>query len=165
MSKAQKLVNKLKRKERKVRETPSYKVKMDLAQETLVGSPGAYKLVRGQERRADASFGYDAVKTDPILEYRVAATSLERFDFDLGAGEDYGLLMTMPAGLISAIGIMVGDTVEVRETSSQIEGRMLTVVALSSATELRLDDVATFTGTESTPAVRFILSGVKKSFV
>lgn len=165
MAQQQKLVNKLQRRQRKVREATESVVNMNKMEETLVASPGAYKLVRGQERRMDESWGYDTVKTEPMLEYKTTSTTLERFDYDPGAGTDFGMRLTMPAGMISEIGVRPGDSVEIRERTSEICGRMLTVVAVTDSTHLRLDDVATFVGPESNDYVRFLISAVKKSYV
>lgn len=164
---AKKLVNKLQRRQRKVREAPkkSVTVNMNKQEETLTASPGAYKLVRGQERRMDESFGYDAVKTEPMLEYKATATTTERFDYDPGAGTDFGIRLTMPAGMIAAMGVRPGDSVEIRERSSTMSGRMLTIVAVTDSTHLRCDDVATFVGPESGNYCRFLVSAVKKSYV
>lgn len=165
MAQAKKLINKMQRRQRKVREATESVVNMNKMEETLVASPGAYKLVRGQERRMDESWGYDVVKTEPMLEYKAMATTTERFDYDPGVGTDFGIRLTMPAGMIAAIGVRPGDSVEIREQGSELEGRMLTVVAVTDATHLRLDDVASFVGPESDNYCRFLVSCVKKSYV
>lgn len=165
MSLQKKLVNKLQRRQRKVREGTRKASDMDKQDETLVASPAAFKVMRGVARRVDESFGYDAVGHEPMLEYKAEAATTERFDYDPGAGFDYGIRLTMAAGMIEAIGVQAGDTVEVREQGSELEGRMLTVVEVTDSTHLRLDDVATYVGPESDNAMRFLLSAQKKSFV
>lgn len=165
MAQAKKLINKMQRRQRKVREATESVVNMNKMEETMQASPGVYKVVRGQERRMDESWGYDVVKTEPMLEYKATATTTERFDYDPGAGTDFGIRLTMPAGMIAAIGVRPGDSVEIREQGSELEGRMLTVVAVTDATHLRLDDVASYTGPESDNYCRFLVSCVKKSYV
>ncbi len=164
MAQAKKLLNKLQRRQRSVKERTADTVDMDKMQETMTDSPGAYKLMRGTARRADAGWGYDTVKHEPMLEYKAVATDMERFDYDPGAGTDYGTRLTMAAGMIAAIGARPGDVVEVRQEGSELEGRMLTIVAVTDATHLRLDDVASFVGPETDVSLRFLISAVKKDY-
>lgn len=294
MSKEKKLVNKIQRRERWVREPKKDTYKVDKSQETLQSSPKAYKLMRKPQRRMDASFGYDTVGAEPHLEYKCIASAITRFDFDPGAGTDFGLRLTLPAiagnkaevrkvttvadvagslnnkywlldtpdvdyyvwyninaagtdplipgrtgiavagatnasantlasatstavglaggstkfttsvlanvvtitdkvtgaapdavdgaaptgftfqttvqgatatkSFVEEIGVRVGDLVVVEEDGSQVENRMLEVTAIVSSTVVRLDDVSTFTGTESNASVRFIISGMPKSY-
>lgn len=93
MSKEQKLINKVKRRERYVREPKKATYKTDKNQETLQASPRAQKLMRKPQRRMDSGFGYDTVGAEPYLEYKCVATSLLRFDF---GGSDFGLKLTFP---------------------------------------------------------------------
>jgi hypothetical protein len=165
MSQALKLVSKIKRKERKVKEAPQDSIKMHKSEEVMQTSPGVQKLVRGIQRRMDNYFGLGMVSNqleDSSVEYSAVMTTVARFDYDLGIGTDFGIKMTMPASVKLGAGLVVGDLIQVREGA--MEGRMLTVVADSSSTEVRCEDVATFT-TESSVAVRMILSGTKKAFV
>lgn len=292
MSLEHKLIGKIKRRERFVREPKKATYKVDKNQETLQSSPKAFKLMRKPQRRMDASFGYDTVGNEALLEYKMVATSLDRFDFDPGAGTDFGLRLTLPASIagnvsevskvttvadvagslnskyflldspttdyyvwynINAagvdplvpgrtgvmvagatgatantlatataaaidplaafsatalaavvtitdaaagdvpdtsdgtaatgftfstftqgqltsgsfeeeVGFVVGDLVVIEEEGSQVENRMLEITAIINDHSVRLDDVATFTGTENNVTVRFILSGVKKSY-
>ena len=291
MSKEQKLINKIKRRQRSVVEARETQYRVDMREETLQESPRAYKLMRKAQRRMDKSFGYDAVGDKPHLEYNCVAASLDRHDFGIS---DFGLRLTLPAiagnkaevskvttvadvagsladtyflldtittdyyvwynvdaggtdplvpgrtgiavaiatgdtaasnatataaavGAVSAkftagavgavvtitdkqtgevpdttdsadaptgfsfatstqggnaingtfvseIGVIVGDLVCVEEQGSQVENRMLEVTAIVSGNVVRLDDVSTFSGTETDVAVRFILSGVGRSF-
>ena len=294
MSKEQKLINKIKRRERWVKESKKARYKVDKSQETMQASPRAYKLMRKPQRRMDSSFGYDTVANEPYLEYKMVAASLTRFDFDPGAGTDFGLKLTLPAviagdvaevstvttvadvagslndtyflfdspstdyyvwydvaaggtdplipgrtgvhvsiasgataaqvatataaavnalalfnaGAVGAlvtitgqaygntpdltdgavptgfsfavttqgsesatgtfheeVGFEVGDLVVIEQEDSQVENRMLEIVAIVDDHTVRLDDVATFAGTETDVTVRFIISGVKKSYV
>ena len=292
MATQKKLVNKLHRRARSVTEARKDQYKVDKMQEVMQSSPGAYQLMRGPQRRMDASFGYDAVGKEPGLEYIAVASTMDRFDFDAGGGTDFGIRLTLSAtgyvaavaeetdvttvadvadslnetyfyfntpanayyvwfntgagvdpaiagrtgvevtittgdtaaavatalqaeldalsdvtatvlvdvvsitndvagfvvdatdagatgftllvtqqgsnssrSLIESIGVQVGDTVVIEEDGSELENRYLEVTAIVDATHVRLDDVATFVGPESNVAVRFILSGVKKSYV
>lgn len=96
MSKGQKSIEKLKRKERKVREDAPDYVKMRKVQDVLQASPGAFKAMRGNQRRLDGEFGLQTAGAEPPLEWKVVAQTLERFDFDPGAGTDYGMRLTFP---------------------------------------------------------------------
>lgn len=165
MASGKKLINKLKRRERYAKEQTEQTVNINKQEETMQATPGVYELMRGVQRRMDESFGYDTVKHEPMLEYKVAVATTERYDFDPGAGTSYGIRLTLAAGLIEAIGVLPGDTVEIREQGSALEGRMLTVVDVVDSTHLRLDDVSTFTGPESNNYCRFLISAVKKSYV
>lgn len=286
MSKGQKSIQKIKRKERQVRESAPGEVRMTKVAEVLKDSPRAYLAVRGPARRADRSFGTDVASGEPPLEYKAVATSLERFDY---GGSDFGLRLTLPtslaaaaevssvtavadvagslnnkyflisspsvnyyvwyninsagvdpavagrtplevaaatgataaavatatravldahaafvcpapvgavmtvtnavagaapdtaagnsgftvgtttqgrnaaASMMAACGVQPGDYVHIREEGSDAEGRMLEVVALSSGTQIRLDDVATFGSLESNVAVRFLISTEPKA--
>lgn len=292
MSKERKLVNKIKRRTRSVVEAREHQYRVDTREETLQDSPKAYKLMRKPQRRMDRAFGYDTVGDKPHLEYNMTALTLARFDFDPGAGTDFGLRLTLPtlafgnkdevskvttvadvAGSLnskyflldspstdyyvwyninslgvdplvpgrtgvmitgatnasaatlatstktavdalalfvatnvgavititgaspgntpdttdgaaptgftfstftqgalisgtfqSEIGFLVGDLVVIEEEGSQVENRMLQITAVVNDHTVRLDDVATFSGTENNVTVRFILSGVKKSY-
>jgi len=160
---AKKVINKIKRKERAVREATQDVVKMNRMEEVLQDSPGSQKVMRGIQRRLDKSFGYDSLGQEPALEYVASMTAVERFDFDPGAGFDYGIRLTMPAAVLSGSGLQPGDLVQFKE--GLLEGRMLQVVSVVDATHVRLDDAATYVGPESNVVVRMVLSGVKKAFV
>lgn len=160
---AKNVVNKIKRKERAVREGTKDVVKLNKMEEVLQDSPGAQKVMRGIQRRLDADFGRDTVGHEPALEYEASMTTVERYDFDPGAGTDYGIRLTVPAIVLSGSGVQPGDIVQIREGA--LEGRMLQVVSIPDGTHIRLDDVATYVGPESNVVVRMILSGVKKAFV
>jgi hypothetical protein len=106
MSKGNKLVKKIKRRERSVLEAGKLwdrEPKIDKRRQVLQDSPRAQRLMRKPQRRMDRSFGFDAVPGDPILEYRFSAPSLARFDYDPGAGTDYGIRMTLPNPLTAAV--------------------------------------------------------------
>lgn len=164
MGKQLKVVNKINRKAKKVKTSVKgfdQFDKMSQAEEKSSKSQGVYKLLRKIQRKLDNYFGIDAIAYEEKISKRVKATSLERFDFDLGAGFDFGMKLTLPSGMIAAIGLRPGDIVRVLHGS--IKGKYLKVVALASATEVRLEDVATYGSLESNIHCRFQLSDVKAS--
>ena len=132
MSREKKLVNKVKRRERWVREPKKDTYKVDKNQETMQASPKAYKLMRKPQRRMDAGFGYDTVGSEPHLEYKLTASSLDRFDFDPGMGTDYGLRLTLPA-----IAGNVGEVSKVTTVADtgDYEAFTLTAPATAGATQ------------------------------
>lgn len=111
MSREKKLVNKIKRREKWAREPKKDTYKTDKSQETMQASPRAYKLMRKPQRRMDRAFGYDTVPGEPHLEYKMTASALTRFDFDPGAGTDFGLRLTLPASI-------AGNIAEVRKVTT-----------------------------------------------
>lgn len=163
MSKGQKSIQKVKRKERKVREHAKGYAKVPKTAENLKETPRAYQLMRKAERRMDRTFGNEVTGQKPPLEYKAVSTTIDRFDYDPGAGTDFGIRMTMPAAIRTAAGLQPGDWVEIREELSALHGRMLQVVALTDSTHTRLDDVPSYVGPESNDAVRMLISTVKKA--
>jgi hypothetical protein len=166
MGKALKLVNKLKRREKNVlsnatKEFDRYD-KMDRREETMAKSPKSYQLQRKIQRRLDRNFGSDMLRQKPRVSKRMKATSLERFDFDPGAPTDFGLRLTMAAGLIADIGLRPGDIVRV--LSGTQKAKYLKVISIVSSTQARLEDVASFGALESNVQCRFQLSDVKASY-
>jgi len=95
MSKGQKLVTKLKRRQRSVREATEASVGMDKRPEVMQNSPKAQGLMRGAQRRYDDSFGFNAVGHKPEVEFKVVASSLDRYDFDTDSGTDFGMRLVM----------------------------------------------------------------------
>jgi len=158
MSKGQKLVTKLKRRQRSVREATEASVGMDKRPEVMQNSPKAQGLMRGAQRRYDDSFGFNAVGHKPEVEYKVIA-ALDRFDFDPGPGEDFGMRLVLGEDS----GAQPGDSIQILEGA--LEGRMLEVVSVVNSTTLRLDDVSTFVTPEASVACRVLLSGSKKNYV
>lgn len=161
MGKQLKLVNKLNRKAKKVKTSVKgfdSHDKMSQSEEKMAKSQGVYQLVRKVQRRLDRNFGIDALAYEPKVSKRVKADSLERFDFGVS---DFGMKLTMAAGYIAAIGLQPGDIVRVLHGS--LKGYYLKVVSLESATEVRLEDVASFGSLESNIHCRFQLSDVKAS--
>ena len=166
MGKALKLVNKLNRRAKNVKAKATHQFdrfdKMSRSEETMAKSPKAYQLARKVQRRLDRNFGIDMVGQEPKVSKRMKATSLERFDFDPGAGTDYGMKLTMGAGLIADIGLRPGDVVRV--LSGTAKAKYLTVVSIVSSTVARLEDIASFGALESNVQCRFQLSDVKGSY-
>jgi hypothetical protein len=156
------LVQKLSRKAKLVKKAASafgHVDKVDLSEEVMAASPAAYKLLIKVQRKHDRSFGIDFISKEPAIAFKLNSTSLERFDYGVS---DFGMKATFPAGLIEATRIRVGDVVEVLEGSAK--GKMLKVVANSSSTTLRLEDISSFGALEANIIVRFELSAVKKGF-
>lgn len=163
MGKALKLVNKLNRRAKSVQSRAGgfdRFDKMNLSEEIRANSPKVHQLERKIQRRLDRSLGGDMLRQKPKVSKRVKAASLERFDFGVS---DFGMRLTMDAGLIADIGLRPGDVVRVLHGSAK--GSYLKVVSLESATEVRLEDIASFGALESNIHCRFQLSDVKASFV
>lgn len=162
MSKENKLIRKIDRRRRWVKEARKKEYTEDMREEVMQHSPRAYSLMRKPQRRADKSFGYDSVATfKQPLEYLAINVTVDRHDFGVS---DFGIRMVFPYNIVTASGVQVGDTVVVEQQGTQLEGRFLTVTAIVSGTTIRVDDVATFVGTETGDTVRLIISGVGKSY-
>jgi hypothetical protein len=166
MSSGRKLIQKVTRRAKKVKESVrgfDQQAKTDKLDEVMKDSPGAYKAMVHPARKADgqdkAGLSTDVVAKEPRLEFKLNATTLERFDY--GAG-DYGMRLTCPAGFISASRVKVGDVVQVLE--GELKGAYLSVAAVTDSTHLRLEDKATYVGPESSVVVRFQLSTQKSSY-
>lgn len=159
MGKQLKVVNKINRKAKKVKTSVKgfdQFDKMSQAEEKSSKSQGVYKLLRKIQRKLDKYFGIDAIAYEEKVSKRVKAVSLERFDFGVS---DFGMKLTMDAGMIAAIGLQPGDIVRVLHGS--VKGVYLKVVSLESATEVRLEDIATYGALENNIHCRFQLSDVK----
>jgi len=160
MGKQAKLVKKLHRRERKVFRSQRLPDpdRRDKREELMQDSPRVLKVFRGLKRRLADMFGYDVLKHEPKLMVDLEFSTVARFDYDLGAGTDYGLKCTPTA---SDYGVQPGDYVLFRE--GDLEGLELQVVAVSSS-DFRVEDVATFVS-ESNVQARLLLGTEKKSFV
>lgn len=159
MGKQLKVVNKINRKAKNVKTSSKgfdQFDKMSQAEEKSSKSQGVYKLLRKIQRKLDKYFGIDALAYEEKISKRVKAVSLERFDFGVS---DFGMKLTMASGMIAAIGLRPGDIVRVLHGSAK--GAYLKVVSLESATEVRLEDIATYGALESNIHCRFQLSDVK----
>jgi len=162
MGKQVKLVNKLNRRAKLVKTKAKgfdHFDKMSQSEEKMAKSPKAYQLARKIQRRLDRNFGIDAIAQEPKISKRVKVLSIERFDFGVS---DFGIKLTLAAGMIADIGLRPNDIVRV--LSGSLKGAYLKVVALASTTEVRLEDVATFGASESNIHCRFQLSDVKASY-
>ncbi len=164
MGKALKLVNKLKRREKAMKADRNGFDRYDKqgqAEEKLAKSKG-YKLIRGQQRRMDSKLGTNMIADEAKLSKRLKITTLERFDFDPGAGTDFGLRATMPAAVLTDIGIRANDIIKVLQGNQK--GKYLKVISVVSSTQIRLEDVSTFGSSQSNVQTRAQISDVKKSY-
>lgn len=165
MGKALKLVNKLNRRKKYFKTKVKgfdRSDKMDQAEEKMARSKKAYGAMLRPQRRADRNFGKDMIAYEPKLSKKEKILTIERFDFDPGAGTDYGMKLTMAAGIIADMKLAIGDVV--RFLNGSLKGQYLKVVAIPSSTEIRLEDVASFGASESNKIARFQLSDVKGSY-
>lgn len=165
MGKALKLVNKLNRRAKqvktKVKSFDRYD-KMSRSEEIMARSQKAYRLERKIQRKLDRKFGIDMVRSEPKISKRVKVATIARFDYDPGAGTDFGIRLTMAAGLLADIGLRPGDIVRILKGA--LKGRYLKVIAITDSTHARLEDVSTYVGPESNIHCRFQLSDVKASY-
>lgn len=137
MAKARALINKLKRREKQMRQDRNgfdRRDKQDKSEEILAKSKG-FKWARSQQRRLDAKLGIDTIAHEPKLSKRMNAATLERFDFGVS---DFGIRVTMAAGLIADAGVRPNDIVKVLEGA--LKGLYLKVVSVVDSTHLRLED-------------------------
>lgn len=167
MSIGRKLVQKVVRRAKQVKEAVrgfDQQAKADKTDEVLKASPAAYKAMVHPVRKADGQaktgLSVDVVAQKPKLEYRLVASTLERFDY---GGGDYGMRLTCPAGLVVDSRVKAGDLVLVLE--GELKGAYLSVVEVTDSTHLRLEDKAAYVGPESSVAARIQLSAQKKSYV
>jgi len=159
MGKALKLVNKLKRRKKALsmdRNGFDRRDKQDQMEERM--SYKALALDRKIQRRLDRNFGINMVADEPHLAKRILG-DLERFDF---GSSDFGMKLTISAAAMTKIGPRPGDIVKILK--GEAKGKYLRVVSIESATELRLEDIATYVGPETGMPVRLQLSDVKKSY-
>lgn len=134
--------------------------KTDKREEVLAGSPAAFKLAIKVQRRLDRQLGTDMVGQKPAIAFNLNVSDVERFDYD-GMG-DFGIRLTLAAGLIAASGMRPNDIVMVLE--GEAKGKQLKVVAITDATHVRLEDIATYVGPETNIRIRTELSTVKASY-
>lgn len=156
------LINKLKRRRKSLNPNRGFRRqdKIDRKDEVLADSPGAYKYIRGIQRRYNANFGKETIASPKKVPMEVLVQAdIERIDF---GSSDFGIEMTLAAGLIAEIGLQPGDLVTV--LSETLKGVSLEVVSIESGTVVRLEDVATFTGPE-TVQTKCKISGLEASYV
>lgn len=138
MGKARALVQKLKRREKALRADRNGFDRYDkqsLAEEKMARSKGAYKLSRGIQRRLDKKLGLNMIADEPKISKRNKANTIERFDY---GGSNFGIRLTMAAGLIADMGIQANDLVKILHGA--LKGKYLKVVAVTDSTHLRLED-------------------------
>ena len=142
---ALKTVNKLARRARYIKERQRGKYdKENKLEKQLAKSPRAFKLSRKEQRRQDRNFGNDAVSQKPVLAFRsqAPASAVARVVY-VPNPSGHGIQMTMPSGLIAAIGIQPNDIIQFR--NGALAGQELLVVALPDATHIMLTDIASYT--------------------
>lgn len=162
MSKGQKLIQKLSRKSKDVRQAVREFDRHDKIfkrEELMQDSPKVHSLVRGIQRRQDSDFGREVASQRPKLSFQAEASAFERIDFGVS---DFGMKMTMDADVLAQAGTQAGDFVKILEGSAK--GSYLQVVSVESSTEIRLDDIASFGGAESDIRMRMDISAEKPSF-
>lgn len=162
MSKGQKLIQKISRKSKDVRQSVREFDRHDKTfkrEELMQASKGVHSLVRGIQRRQDSDFGREVVSQRPKLSYTAEASDLSRIDFGIS---DFGMRLTVDATVLTEAGTQAGDFIKILEGSAK--GQYLQVVSVESSTELRLDDIATFGGAESDIRHRMDISAEKPSF-
>ena len=97
------LVNKLKRRKLYINKFQGSrpKDKMDKSDEILADSPKSFKLLRGIDRRLESNFGSHFIPSPEKikLEELILINDLDRFDFDPGAGTDFGMRMRVDAAI------------------------------------------------------------------
>jgi len=158
MGKELKLVKKLHRRERKVlhsqrKPDPDSR---DLREEKMQNSQRIFSLFRRIKRRLSNWFGYNMLSHKPRMMADVIM-DVGRFDYDPGAGTDYGLKCAPSA---SDFGIQPGDYVLFRE--GDLKGKELKVISVASA-DFRVEDVSTFVS-ENDVSSRLLLDLEKKSY-
>lgn len=120
-----KLMKKLQRALKAVKDSTRGKQrKMDLREEVMAGSPSVLAVIRGFQRRMDAKLSVDVIPIKQAIEVAATASSYNRFAFAGGNAAR----MVFPAGLVQAMGLAVGDQVEV--LSGQRKGTTIQVVEI-----------------------------------
>lgn len=101
-----KLVNKLKRRNRFMQRNNGFlrQDKINKNDEILQGNPNAFGLMRKVERRLDRNFGIESAPAPAklLLEKMILVNDIDRFDFDPGAGTDYGLRLRVDVEVAGA---------------------------------------------------------------
>lgn len=142
MGKALKLVNKLKRRQKHLKNQGAgfdRKDKMDQGEERMARSQKAYGAMLRPQRRLDRNLGQDMVGHEPKISKKNKISTVERYDF---GGSDYGIRLTMAAGLIADMKLALGDVV--RFLNGNLKGQYLKVEAIPDSTHLRLEDNTDF---------------------
>lgn len=156
MSKGLKLIQKMARRAKYVKEKVrgfDQQAKTDKLDEVMKANPAVYHAMIHPQRKADgrstkAGFGTDVTMKKPRLEYKLKATTVERFDY---GGFSYGIRLTVPAGLIADSRVQAGDVVEL--LSGSLKGKYYKVVAVTDSTHLRLEDDTSDIGPAGLPEI------------
>lgn len=162
MSMGNKLIKKLSRREKYILKHAKNADRIDKRVKVMQKGRGVKALMRGEQRRLDSKLGQDTVARKPIAGVVDLSVTIDRFDYDPGAGTDFGIRITFPsAALESWAAPRPGDVVKVR--NGQLARRELVVIAVTDATHIRLEDVSSFTGTETLRIINVYNSSEKKS--
>jgi hypothetical protein len=161
----QKLVNKLYKRAKKIKEKErnfEHYDKVNKQERTLAKSPRAFSLSRKIERRLDRNWGLKSLGHKPLLSFsdKLEASAVARVVY-VPNPSGFGIQLTLPTGIISAVGIQPNDIIEFR--NGVLSGKELQVVAIIDATHVMLEDVATYTS-ESNIFLRAFLSSLKAQF-
>lgn len=134
MAKSRKLINKMQRRQRLIREATKDAVRADKAPETMEDSPAVRKLMLAPQRRYDAKFGYDTVGQEPYIEVRAFAAMLQRVDFDPGAGTDFGIRLDLDPDTAGE-----AEETEITTVADTGEAEMFTLTAPATAGAAQAD--------------------------
>jgi transcription antitermination factor NusG len=158
MGKARSLVNKLKRRRKNANPNRGFRQqdKIDRKDEVLADSPGAYKYLRGIQRRQDRNFGQ---QLQPSAEYKPGKEMLMLADIERTLTPD--IQVTLAAGLVEASGVQPGDIVKV--LTGDLKGKELEVLSVDSSTQITLEDDAALSAPEVGAALKLQISGTKTS--
>lgn len=159
MGKALSLVNKLKRRRKNSNKNKGFRRqdKIDRKDEVLADSPGAFKYLRGIQRRLDANFGQQMA---PSAEYKPGKEILASADIELLALPDRIEATFASAALVEAIGVQAGDVVKVLDGA--LKGKELLVTAVA-ADLVTLEADAALTAPETGAQLKIQISGTKTS--
>jgi hypothetical protein len=93
----------------------------------LADAPGAFDIFRGVQRRQNTNFAKDTLdRKKDLAWYRTVA--IARYDFDTGAGEDYGLKITFPATTETyGQGLRAGDEIKILGKASALSGKRYSI--------------------------------------
>lgn len=165
MSKALKLVQKLKRREKSLKADHNGFDRYDKQskiEEVISKSKGAFKLLKLIQRKLDKSFGLNGIADEPKLSMPALA-NIERVEIVPASG-DFFIHLTLPAAVAEKAGVQPNDVVKF--LSGELKGKYLKVMSVDNAgVDIYCEDVATYVGPESDKQVRLNVSDVKKSYV
>jgi hypothetical protein len=156
---ARALVNKLKRRRRSLNPNRGFRRqdKIDRKDEVLADSPGAYKYMRGIQRRHNESFGKEQIANPKKARQEVLASA----DVELLDTPDRIEATFASAALVEAIGVQAGDVVTMLDGA--LKGRQLAVTAVA-ADVVTLEADADLTAPETGAQLKIEISGQKLSY-